>query len=96
MVSTVNLSSISYTNTATADLINQAQSPAASVAIAKAEADQVQISTAAQQRSDEEASATEISNYDVRVASSAGGRSSSTGMTREDAIALYREVASLL
>jgi len=94
-VQNIDLSPISVGNTAASTLLRQAQSPTADAFQAQAEADQVQLSTAGRQLAETSAER-ESANYNVRVASNAGGRSASTGMTREDAIALYREVSALL
>lgn len=95
-MSAIDLSPISNSQQSSAStLIKQAQSPTADAFQPQAEVDQVQLSNAAQQLSREEPQGTDTT-YSVRVASNAGGQSSSTGMTREDAIALYREVSALL
>lgn len=95
-MSAIDLSPISNSQqSSAATLIRQAQSPTADAFQPQAEVDQVQLSNTARQLSQEESPRADTT-YSVRVASSAGGQSASTGLTREDAIALYREVSALL
>lgn len=95
-MSAIDLSPISNSQQSSAvSPARQAQPPVTSEFQPQIERDQVQLSNTARHLAQDEPQQ-DATTYRIHVSSNTGGRSSSTGLTREDAIALYREVAALL